>query len=114
MELNEYQKKIKKYDIFDQEKRKSTDLSFISKVLGLAEEAGEVTGKFKKIYRDDNGEISSEKKEEIIKELGDVLWYTATIARYLDVPFEEIANKNIKKLENRFQNNKIHGSGDNR
>ena len=43
-------------------------------VLGLAEESGEVLGKIKKVYRDDNGNISTEKMKEIEKELGDVLW----------------------------------------
>ncbi|MBQ2660045.1 nucleoside triphosphate pyrophosphohydrolase family protein [Candidatus Saccharibacteria bacterium] len=113
MNLNEYQTKIKRYDCFEA----TDDLGnpgFVAKILGLTEEAGEVSGKFKKVLRDDGGKISAEKKEEIEKELGDVLWYVATIARYLGIELEEVAEKNVEKLESRLKRNVLHGAGDNR
>ena len=51
---------------------------------------------------------------EIVKELGDILWYIAQVASYLDVPLSDIATKNIDKLQNRLERNKLRGSGDNR
>ena len=113
MDFNEYQKTIKKYDFFE-----ATDdvlaPGFVAKVLGLAGEAGEVAEKFKKIIRDKNGVISKDDKDTIKKELGDVLWYTATISRYLDIPLSEVADANLEKLESRRQRDKLHGEGDNR
>jgi len=43
-------------------------------VLGLANEAGEVAGKIKKVFRDKGGEISAEMRSALQAELGDVLW----------------------------------------
>jgi len=51
--------------------------------LGLVNEAGEVAGKIKKVFRDKEGQISEETREAIKAELGDVLWYIAQIATEL-------------------------------
>lgn len=81
--------------------------------LGLGE-VGEVQGKVKKIMRDNGGICTLEKKEEIVAELGDVLWYVAAMAYELQVPMAEIARKNIAKLADRAERGVITGSGDNR
>ena len=52
--------------------------------------------------------------QEIKKELGDVLWYLASVARYLGIDLESVALGNIEKLERRIQRGKISGSGDER
>ena len=54
------------------------------------------------------------KKEEIRKELGDVLWYISQIANELKIPLDEVAEFNIEKLKDRMERGKLHGSGDNR
>lgn len=113
MEFNEYQKRAAKCDFFEP----TSDVKsagFLEKILGITGEAGEAADKFKKIIRDKDGEMSAEDKEAIIKELGDVLWYVASIARYLDTPLSEVAKGNIQKLEDRKARNKLHGEGDNR
>ncbi|MBQ6486633.1 nucleoside triphosphate pyrophosphohydrolase family protein [Candidatus Saccharibacteria bacterium] len=92
----------------------ATENGLIEKVLGLPGEAGEAADKFKKIIRDKGGVISLSDREEIVKELGDVLWYVTMIAEYLEIPLSEVAQKNIDKLEDRYKRNKIHGAGDNR
>ena len=114
MNFNEYQETIKQFDTFHDQNGSLSNPSFIAKILGLSGETGEVAEKFKKILRDKNGLISDEDKKEIGKELGDVLWYIATISRYLDIPLEDIANTNIEKLTSRKTRNELHGSGDNR
>ena len=81
----------------------------IENVLGLGEESGEVLGKIKKLIRD-----KSFSKGEIIKELGDCLFYVTAIANYLDSNLQEVANANMKKLHDREKRNKIKGSGDDR
>jgi len=82
--------------------------------LGLAGEAGEVCEKIKKIYRDKKGIVSKKDKEELAKELGDVLWYVATLASEIDVCLSDIAEANLDKLQSRLERNVIKGSGDNR
>ena len=113
MGFDEYQKQIEKYDLMAPE-GDVVSMGMIEKVLGLAGEAGEVADKVKKLVRDRGGAISEDDKAEIVKELGDVLWYTATIARYLEVPFSEMAEGNVQKLESRQQRGKLNGFGDNR
>lgn len=123
--LDEYQDATLRYDTFpgyyDGTAKYSkdgimvaTEQGLIEKVLGLPGEAGEAADKFKKIIRDKGGVISLSDREEIVKELGDVMWYVSTIAAYLDVSLSEVANGNISKLESRLKRNKIHGEGDNR
>ncbi|MBQ9019821.1 nucleoside triphosphate pyrophosphohydrolase family protein [Candidatus Saccharibacteria bacterium] len=114
MDIDDYQKQIIKFDTFPHPTTDPTDPAFLEKILGLPGEAGEVADKFKKIIRDDSSEITPENKQEIKKELGDTLWYIATIAHYLDLPLSEIAESNISKLESRQLRGKLHGSGDNR
>ncbi|MBQ6313621.1 nucleoside triphosphate pyrophosphohydrolase family protein [Candidatus Saccharibacteria bacterium] len=113
MGFDEYQKKAKKYDFFEPNKDLK-DVGFIEKVLGLVGEAGETADKIKKILRDKDGIISDEDKDLVVKELGDTLWYIAAISRYLDIPLSEVADRNINKLESRYQRNKLHGEGDKR
>lgn len=82
--------------------------------LGLVNEAGEVAGKIKKVFRDKDGEISDETREALKAELGDVLWYISQVATELDLSLDEIAEANIAKLLDRMERGKIKGDGDNR
>lgn len=79
-------------------------------VLALAEEAGEVVGKFAKALRKD----VPVDKEAIKKELGDVLWNVAEIATILDFDLEDVAISNIAKLNDRIARGVLVGEGDNR
>jgi NTP pyrophosphatase (non-canonical NTP hydrolase) len=82
--------------------------------LGLTNEAGEVAGKIKKIFRDKEGLISDADREALQSELGDVLWYLSQTATELDLSLDEIAEHNIHKLLDRLARGKIQGDGDNR
>ena len=113
MEFNEYQERAAKYDLA----QATADLKapgFVEKVLGLVGEAGETADKIKKLIRDKDGVISDEDRELVVKELGDTLWYIASVARYLDVSLSDVAEGNLEKLESRWQRNLIHGAGDER
>ena len=89
-------------------------ISYCYPALGLAEEAGEVAGKYAKAVRDCNGEIDSERKEAIIKELGDVTWFVAELCTLMNVSMERVMQGNIDKLTSRRERGVIKGSGDNR
>ena len=81
-------------------------------VLGLCGEAGEVAEKLKKLIRDKNNIRDKEFMDEIKKELGDVLWYVATICTSLNFGMEDVARTNIIKLLDRKKRNKLQGNGD--
>lgn len=116
MNCNEYQLQAHGFSAYPfgtvGEYKHSAD--WIYPALGLAEEAGEVAGKFAKAVRDNDGVISNERKTEIIKELGDVTWFVAELCTLLNVSLEEVMQKNIDKLTSRKERNVIKGEGDNR
>ncbi len=91
-----------------------TDHPIVYPTLGLANEAGEVAGKVKKIFRDKGGEISEADRQALKQELGDVLWYLAQICTELNLTLEEVAEANLEKLFSRLERNQIRGDGDNR
>ena len=82
--------------------------------MGLANEAGEVLGKLKKIVRDEGGEVSAEALAALKAELGDVLWYLAALAGELGLSLEEIGRENLAKLADRARRGAIQGEGDQR
>ncbi len=82
--------------------------------LGLINEAGEVAGKIKKLFRDKGGVISAEDRQALKQELGDVLWYLTQICTELGLSLDEVASANIEKLFSRLERGQIHGDGDNR
>ena len=82
--------------------------------LELAGEVGEVCNQVKKIYRDDDGVVTPKRKEDLEKELGDVLWALARLIDDLGLDFNVVKELNVMKLEDRLQRNVIGGSGDNR
>lgn len=109
MNFEEYQKKSRKTAQYP-----SVGGNFVYPTLGLAGEAGEVAEKIKKVIRDDGGEVTAEKKKELEKELGDVLWYVSQIATEIGLSLEKIASGNIEKLYSRLERGKLRGSGDDR
>lgn len=108
MNFNKYQKESNKLAIYN----KMYKVNY--PILGLIGESGEIANKFKKVYRDNNGVITQKFKDDMISELGDVLWYLSAIANDLDISLNKIAIKNILKLKDRQNRGAIKGSGDNR
>lgn len=80
-------------------------------VLSLAGEAGEVCGMIGKALRD--GE-KPDHKQQLLKELGDVLWNITAIANDNGFTLQEVADANVKKLFDRAARGVLQGSGDNR
>lgn len=91
-----------------------TDHPIVYPTLGLVNEAGELAGKVKKIFRDKGGVIGPADREALKYELGDVLWYLTQICTELDLTLEEVAAANLEKLFSRLERNAIGGEGDNR
>ena len=70
----------------------------INGVMGLCGESGEAIDIVKK-WLAQGHELD---REHLIKELGDVAWYIAEIAYILNVPLEDVLQKNIDKLKSRY------------
>ena len=82
--------------------------SLVENTLGLVGEAGEVAEKIKKKIRDNN-KITS---DEIVKELGDVLFYTTALANYFLSDIGVVMEMNVAKLDDREKRGTLKGSGD--
>ena len=116
MTVNEYQEAALATAVYPKQFR------VIYPALGMNGEAGEVADKIKKVIRDTafstdaEGAIvlSNDKRIELAKEIGDVLWYCATLANDLGMRLEDVAQMNINKLKSRQERGKLSGSGDNR
>jgi len=107
MTLNEYQERAIKEAFYEKD-------DVVYNALGITGEAGEIADHVKKMLRDDGGKLTDDRRESLKKELGDVLWYLANMARRLDLTLEEVAEANIKKIIDRKERGTQHGSGDNR
>ena len=109
--LNEYQRMAGETAAFE----KDTQWDAVDYcTLGLTGEAGEVSNKVKKVYRDDKKVFTAEKCEAIAYELGDCMWYIAMCAENLGYSLEDIARMNYAKLQSRKERGKLGGSGDER
>lgn len=111
--------KVESFEHYQRESRRTwnlvhTDHPIVYPTLGLANEAGEVAGKVKKLFRDKGGQIGEADREALKQELGDVLWYLAQIATELGLSLQEIAEANLDKLFSRLERGQIKGEGDNR
>ena len=104
MNFTEYQKKAMEFRLA------SADEMYA--MLNLGAEAGEVLGLEAKLIRD--GGSVEEYRMKLKKELGDVLWHVAAIARDNGMSLDDVAFSNIQKLTSRLANNTIQGNGDDR
>jgi len=95
MKLEDYAKKAREFANHDLEPK----TAIATWGLGLTGESGEVADIIKKYI----GHSHPLDRTSLIKELGDVLWYIAAIADAVEVPFEVIAQQNLEKLRNRYE-----------
>lgn len=96
MTFNEYQEQAM---LFASDVSSATDENLMLQgVMGMAGESGEAVDLVKKYFFHGH----SLDKEHLAKEIGDVLWYCATCAKAIGYSFDEIAEMNKSKLENRY------------
>lgn len=123
MTLNEYQNKAMATCM-----PSCDNISYM--MLNLVGEIGELASKIAKDIRKTNVVIGHgidndlvplmpfdewiERQEEYKKELGDIMWQTAGVARALGWDLESVGQGNLDKLADRAKRGKIEGEGDNR
>lgn len=110
MNVSDYQKKA--HETADYKGMETGN--YFYPVMGLAEEAGEVVGKFAKAIRDCDCVVDENRLTEIKKELGDVCWFVAEICTNMKIDMSEVMQMNLDKLASRKARGVIHGSGGNR
>lgn len=109
-EFNEYQEFVRSMKVYPEKMR------VIYPALGLSGEAGEIAEKVKKWIRDEdfaNG-MAIGRREAILSELGDPLWYIASLADDLGFTLQDVVNENYRKLTSRKERGVLKGSGDDR
>jgi len=98
MEFSEYQSHANRTD---QAPYIDGDIkSLMLPLLGLAGETGSLLTNYKRYLRD--GEGYGFFRERISEELGDILWNVANIATKSNLSLEEIARKNLAKIQDRW------------
>lgn len=113
MEFNEYQKESRKTALYTKDNANcGSPLVYVA--LGIAGESGEVVEKIKKLMRNQKGVITDESRQDLRKELGDVLWYIAQMATELNITLDDIAKTNLVKLTSRLERGTLHSQGDDR
>lgn len=107
-----------KYGSYQLESRKTYGMGveinsrIVYPTLGLVNEAGEVAGKIKKVFRDNYGVFDEEAVLNLKSELGDVLWYLTQLITELDLSLEEVAEYNLEKIFSRKRRGVLKGNGD--
>lgn len=102
--FNEYQEFVRSMKAYPEKH------AIVYPALGLIGEAGEISEKVKKWLRGDR-ELD---REGLLKELGDPLWYLASLADDLGFTLQEVVDTNFEKLTSRKERGVLKGSGDDR
>ena len=79
-------------------------------ILGLVGETGEIAEKMKKAVRDRH----PLNRYDLLKELGDVLFYVTALANLHDSNLAEVLEINMRKLNSREARGVLSGNGDSR
>tara|TARA_R100000808_G_scaffold17434_1_gene38546 strand:+ start:1276 stop:1608 length:333 start_codon:yes stop_codon:yes gene_type:complete len=103
-DLDQYQSRAKETAIYPDENW----MEYLS--TGLAGEVGELCSKVAKSYRKDK-DVNT---EELMYELGDIMWFVAQFAGHLKYDLSIVASENIAKLQSRKERGVIRGDGDKR
>lgn len=88
----------KEFDKIRERMTDPTSLRLMHACIGIGTEAGEVQDLFKKrIMYGKDVQVS-----DFVDEIGDLLWYIGVACNTLGISFEEIMDKNYKKLSTRY------------
>lgn len=97
MDISQYQKKAKKTIQFSSKAPGEQEAIALH---GLVGEVGSLLSCVKKKARDGNSYKGF--KDHLTEEVGDTLWYLATIASFYGLPLNKAAERNLEKVERAF------------
>lgn len=104
MDFKEYQQSAQITTQVPQDKQLEDLVGKIIPLLGLAGETGELLSEYKKHLRD--GPAHKLFEERIVEELGDLLWYISDLASKFKLDLNDIAENNLKKVQERWLTNR--------
>lgn len=94
--LNKYQDSVSK----NKKNHCNKDNALIDWALGIAGESGEIVDIIKKtIFQGHRLSV-----EDIIEEVGDLMWYITALCSTLDISLEKVLDANMDKLSKRYPN----------
>lgn len=111
MSFNDYQQFVVSMKVYPEK------YAIAYPALGLAGESGEIAEKVKKWLRGDAGQAGDaymKLRQDLLLEMGDPLWYIASLADDLGFTLQEVIDANVSKLTSRKERGVLKGSGDNR
>ena len=95
MDFNRYQDLARRTQNFDLNRQAMT----LHALHGLAAEVGEIHGLYQKVYQGHVFDIGN-----LIKEIGDALWFISELCDAEDLAMDDVAVMNIDKLKQRYPN----------
>lgn len=96
MNLKDFQREAAKTD----QVKGDDDKSKLVPLLGLAGEVGTLLSEYKKFLRD--GGAHQRFHDQVAEDLGDLLWYVANVATKFNLDLDEIAQANLRKVNDRW------------
>lgn len=94
--IKKFQKKVKRVFFTPVDTRKEL-LLYLATAIG--EESGEVSGEIKKAIRDNLGKITKERKQKILSEIGDLMFYLTMLCETLNESIKKPFELQDKKLD---------------
>lgn len=104
MKLEQYQRLAAKTDQFPRNRRALKEHALTAELvplLGLTGEVGALLSEYKKLLRD--GPVHLRFRDRVAEELGDTLWYLAAVATKFELSLEEVAQNNLRKVDDRWR-----------
>ena len=96
MELNAYQDHANRTD----QRPGRDEQALVFPLLGLASEVGSLVNQYKKRVRDGEAHELFDRKAAV--ELGDILWYVANLAAKLGYSLQDVADENLRRINERW------------
>src|SRR5436190_20804131 len=102
MDLAEYQRLAQVTDrrpVGEANRQDRSEDALVIPLLGIAGELGTLQVEYKKFLRDGDGYRPF--IEHVEDELGDILWYVANLAEKFGLSLEQVASRNLEKVNDR-------------
>lgn len=96
MRLNEYMRLAARTD--SEAEKNDQKWCLLTATMGMVGESAEALDHMKKVVEQGH-EVN---QEMLIEEAGDTLWYIAKLARNCGITLEDLARRNIRKLQRRY------------
>jgi NTP pyrophosphatase (non-canonical NTP hydrolase) len=103
MDLSQFQRAALETDHTTANYEHAVQRDVVVALLGIAGELGTLATTYKKYIRD--GAAYELHKDHVAEELGDLLWYAAILANKFGLDLEEIAERNLAKVKDRWSEN---------